>query len=122
MTTNFYSTKVCHSKAEIKCIAEKTVGQDNSIWHAESRLRVTASNIGTIVKRRENTNPCRLVHQLLYRYRFVTEHTDYGKKEESSSVKDSKTLKCNEGLMVKKEGIIVSHTHPYLAGSPDGKL
>ena len=117
---NFYSTKVCYSKAKIKCIAEKTVGQDNSIWHAERRLRVTASNIGTIVKRRKNTNPCRLVHQLLYRSRFVTEHTDYGKKEESRSISDYETLKCNEGLTVKKEGIIVSHTYPYLAGSPDG--
>ena len=81
---------------------------------------MTASNIGAIVKRRKNTNPCRLVHQLLYRSRFVTEHTNYGKKEESSSIRDYETLKCNEELTVKKEGIIVSHTYPYLAGSPDG--
>ena len=101
-------------------LANETIEQNNSTWHGERRIRLTASNFGKSIKHRQTSKPSVIVNQLLYKPKFITDHTKYGREEENESIKEYENLKCNEKVSVKKQGLIISQKFSFLAASPDG--
>ena len=66
----FYTNKVDVSETKAQEIEiasrQQSVGVDSTIWHAERRLRLTASNFEKVMSRKTTTNVAPLVKSLLY--------------------------------------------------------
>ena len=71
LMSEFYVAKVKVTESQANAITLNTIGQgssDDSLykWLAERRCRITASNAGSIAKRRPTTKVSSTVKQLLY--------------------------------------------------------
>lgn len=97
----------------------QTRGQtDNELWFKERKFRITASNFGLIVKRRESSKWSKLVDTFLYENKnFETSATRYGKNNEQKAIKayEEKT-----GEEVTECGLFVDLKYGFLGASPDG--
>lgn len=101
-------------------IVKATVGQfDNTLFKMERANRLTASQFGSVIKRRDHT-PCHaLVKSTLYLSNFTNEATEYGKINESVAIS---LLEDQLGVKVNPCGIFIDLTHPFLGASPDGNV
>ena len=73
-------------------------------------------------KRKSKTPVHNLVKKLLYCNFTGNECTKYGLQEEENAILEYKLFKSKENINVevKKSGLVVSETHQFLGGSPDG--
>ncbi|KAF2879117.1 hypothetical protein ILUMI_27056, partial [Ignelater luminosus] len=99
-------------------ISVDTVGQfDNPLYLTERMHRLTASNFGAIVKRRDSTSCDALVKSILSPRQFSTSATEYGKQNESVAIsKYSDIIK----QPIRPSGIFIDTKSAFLAASPDG--
>lgn len=78
---------------------------------------LTASNFGSVVKRREQT-PCHnLVKRLLYSRELSTAAVLFGRVHEKNAIEDYEKL---TGVTVEPCGLFISKETPFLGASPDG--
>ena len=120
----FYQREVVLS-AERKDYVELNTRQqaDDSLWHQQRRLRVTASNFGKVAKRRPTTPVGNLVRSLLYGKSFSTEATRWGSTHESNAKKqylDHLRAEGHTDISIEDSGLFISEDDPCLACSPDG--
>ncbi|CAG9771359.1 unnamed protein product [Ceutorhynchus assimilis] len=99
-------------------IATETIGQfSNSKYLTEKMFRLTASNFGAVIKRKEHT-PCdNLVKRLLSRKPFSTPSTAYGKNNEAVAIN---IFSEKTGKNVDPAGLYIDLLDGFLAASPDG--
>ena len=112
--------------ADLSSLVERaTRGQGyNPNWKLVRNHLITASNFGTVVKRKVTTKPENLV-ALLCGYKKVckTRAMMYGNKYESKARKEymkQHMKECCNKVTIKIPGVIVSTTWPYLGASLDG--
>ncbi|KAK4880364.1 hypothetical protein RN001_008510 [Aquatica leii] len=99
-------------------IEKETRGQHENIkWREIRQNCLTASNFGTVIKRRPSTHCHNLVKRLLYGKELNTASIIYGRTHECEAIKKYETVK---GVKVTRCGIFVDIDYPYLAASPDG--
>ncbi|KAJ8928841.1 hypothetical protein NQ314_018538 [Rhamnusium bicolor] len=92
---------------EIMEIERNTQGQSaNPAWKQEHAFRLTASNFGSVCKRRSNTPPNKLVKQLLYGRFFGNAATRYGSEHEAIAIEDFQEL---TGFQVETCGIFIGN-------------
>ena len=87
------------------------------------KLRITASNTGTIAKMRNSTSKSKKVQQLLYTNFRGNEATRHGIEKEDDTRDMYIANQRRNGhpeLTVKPSGLCISLTNPWLAASPDG--
>lgn len=111
---NRVSTPECLQEIE-----EKTRGQHDSHYWRELRTDyLTASNFGSVVKRKLKT-PCHnLVKNLLYRAKELnTPGIIYGRLNEKKAIEK---YEMTTGVSVKRCGFFIDPDHPFLGASPDG--
>ncbi|XP_063240064.1 uncharacterized protein LOC134540920 [Bacillus rossius redtenbacheri] len=99
-------------------IAIQTKDQADCIsWHELRRVRLTASNFGTVCRRKESTPCANLVKNLLYKPSVNTKATEYGRRNEHVAIKRFEAL---TGLDVEKRGLYIDVENGFLGASPDG--
>ena len=91
-------------------------------WHDMRAQRLTSSHFGDVYKRLATTLPDRLVNTILYSPFIGNEHTRWGKTHEPAARRayEHNSQKDHPGLKVRKSGLVLHPTLPYLATSPDG--
>ena len=123
----YYFANVKVSEAACEELKLRTADQgkcDNSlqVWLAERRKRITASNIGSIAKRRASTKVNSTVKKLLYSKFEGNTATKWGNlQEESTNTKYlEEKQKTSSHITTCKSGLVISLDNPWLAASPDG--
>ena len=123
----FYIAKVKITESQGEAIKRDTIGQgsnDDSLykWLAERRYRITASNAGSIAKRKATTKVASAVKQLLYSKFTGNTATRWGILQENSTKEQYLEHKKKESpdISAIPTGLVVSIEHPWLAASPDG--
>ena len=120
----YYKANVSITRAKAKDIEVMTRQQGTSecsanIWLAERRKRITASNVGTIAKRRSSTKVANTVKQLLYTTFRGNAATRWGTLQEP--VSRTRYIQPKSSVSsIKDSGLVVSSDYPWLAASPDG--
>ena len=111
--------KVCIE--EINSIEEDTKNQGDDPtgrWYLLQRCRLTSSNFGVVCKRRESTPVSKLVKSLLYHSSsLAVSSLRWGIENENNARRSYADEMAKIG--VKKVGLIISHSKPYLACSLD---
>ena len=103
---------------ELQRIAIQTIDQENEMWFAERRKRVTASNFGLVCKMRASTNRKGKVFNALYKTKSTSSKAlVYGKMMESVA-RDAYTNYTRNTVI--QHGLVISDKYPFLGCSPDG--
>lgn len=112
--TEFISSITLSEDSKKKLELETRNQSNNQKWFVERRKRLTASNFGKICKMRPYTS-CKIsVHDIIYG--SVTTHaTEYGKITEQIAVQ---ALQEKINKTIKKCGLFIDRTIPYLAATP----
>lgn len=120
----FHRREVEVSQSQRDYIEQHTLRQsEDSLWHHQRRLRLTASNFGKVVKRRSTTAVGNLVKSLLYSKGLSTEATRWGINHEDEAKRQYLEHLCMNGhpdTCIKDSGLVVDPQSPSLACSPDG--
>lgn len=105
---------------ELEEIEKRTREQYNSIEWLDTRKKIlTASNFGTICKRRATTSCQCLVKSLVSPKNFISSPTEWGKSNEANAIRQlSDTLK----IEIINCGLFISAQYPYLGATPDGLI
>ena len=127
LISEFYTAKVKVTESQGNAITLDTIGQgsnDDSMykWLAERRCRITASNTGSIAKRRSTTKVASTLKQLLYTKFTGNTATRWGILQERSTNEQYLKSKQKESpnISTTSTGLVISINHPWLAASPDG--
>ncbi|KAJ8973884.1 hypothetical protein NQ317_019297 [Molorchus minor] len=105
---------------QIRNTERETVGQwENPLYQAVRKNRLTASNFGTVIKRRSSTKPDNLVKTILGINYAQSEAINYGKIKESVALQ--RFAASRPQAKIQTSGIFIDETYGYLAASPDGK-
>ncbi|KAJ8977899.1 hypothetical protein NQ317_012400 [Molorchus minor] len=106
---------------QIRNTERETVGEweKNPLYQAVRENRLTASNCGTVIKRRSSTKPDNLVKTLMGINYAQSEAINYVKIKES--VAFQRFAVSRPQAKIQKSGIFIDETYGYLAASPDGK-
>ncbi|KAJ8976858.1 hypothetical protein NQ317_012983 [Molorchus minor] len=106
---------------QIRNTERETVGEweKNPLYQAVRENRLTASNCGTVIKRRSSTKPDNLVKTLMGINYAQSEAINYVKIKES--VAFQRFAASRPQAKIQKSGIFIDETYGYLAASPDGK-
>lgn len=102
------------SEDEMKKLRQN-MAESTKRWHEERKLRITASNFGSVMSLRDST-PCvnRVAALVHYDENYTSKEMDYGKKNEAAAIKlfTSKT-----GKPVEPIGLVIDRNLNYLAAS-----
>ncbi|XP_063222664.1 uncharacterized protein LOC134531069 [Bacillus rossius redtenbacheri] len=106
------------SKEKRDCVEIATRGQhDNEKWYEYRMNRLTASNFGTVILRRDYT-PCHnLVRNLLFPKELNTASVMYGRVHEPEALS---RYSSEKGVVVNRCGLFIYENLPFLAATPDG--
>ena len=108
------------TEEEIRQVEEKTRGQaTNKAWAQERCKRVQSSQFGRICKATAATDMAKLSYSMTRHTPITSDALKHGRKYESVAIKK---FEVENSVKVEECGIVVSHSHPYLACSPDGKM
>ena len=111
------SNMISLSKEDISSLEKRTRGQAHSKeWSEERRVRLTASSAGRICRAR-SADLTNLASHLYEQPPLKTAAVMWGRKTEGKALA---AYSNKTGIPVKKAGLFVSLTEPYLAASPDG--
>ena len=120
----FHKREVNITQQQRSYIEQHTKNQsEDSLWHHQRKLRLTASNFGRVVKRRPTTPVGNLVKSLLYPKPFSTEATCWGTQHEDDAKKQYLEHLQSSGCRaasIKESGLVIDNDCPSLACSPDG--
>ncbi|KAJ8973665.1 hypothetical protein NQ317_014217 [Molorchus minor] len=92
---------------------------ESTIPSSKRETRLTASNCGTVIKRRSSTKPDNLVKTIM--------GINYAQSEIAHNLNKKNPLRSKDlqhrdhKQKYKKSGIFIDETYGYLAASPDGK-
>ena len=118
--SRFLKDNVIISTEQIANIEKNTRNQSScDLWKKERRVRLTASNFGSIVNRNPNLPIHKIIKNLLYTTFRGNYHTKNGLKEEIVTKQEYKKLKS---VNVMDIGFIISETDNFLGASADGKV
>ncbi|XP_028416374.1 uncharacterized protein LOC114540378 [Dendronephthya gigantea] len=113
------------SKEQIQNIECNTRGQsDDELWYQERRIRLTASNFGSVLKRRESIHPKTILNKQFNSNctKSVPKACLWGQNKEEIAIKEY-IEKCNQNNNLIKAcvscGFIVNGQVPWLGASPD---
>ena len=109
------------SEDDVSRFEEQTRIQSASkLWHKLRKGRITASNVGAVVKRRKE-DVTKFIGQLTSTRNVQTQAMKKGlAREPMAAMKYSDT--CNQVVNVYPCGIVISVVSPWLAASPDRKV
>ena len=122
----FVQEMLLKTEEQIISIECNTRGQsDNNLWFEERRLRLTASNFGLVLKRRESIFPKSILTKQFTLVNSTTETPKpclSGQSNEQNAI--TKYLeKCNHDEQCIKAcvqcGLVVNAEAPWLRGNPD---
>ena len=123
----YYLVNVKVSEAVCEDLKIRTAEQgknDNSlqVWLTERWKRITASNVGSIAKRRPTTKVNSMVKKLLYTNFEGNTATKWGiLQEETTNSKYLEAMrKSSPDITTNQSGLVISLANPWLAASPDG--
>lgn len=102
------------AKQEISSIEERTRSQYNCL---EWLKILTASNFGTICRRKATTFCSPLVKSLLSANYIRSASMDWGKNHEAKALED---LEKFAKIKIKKCGLFLNEEYPFLGATPDG--
>ena len=126
MKQSFFTTKVAVSHEEAKPIEMNTLAQSGSeLWMKERKMRITASQVGGILKMKKSTKKGNKVKSILYSTFRGNEVTRYGTNMEETSRQEYVMYQQQHGhpgLTVHHTGLVISTAHPWLAASPDDRV
>ncbi|XP_063234908.1 uncharacterized protein LOC134537900 isoform X3 [Bacillus rossius redtenbacheri] len=106
------------TKEKIDSIEIATRGQhDSEKWHEYRLNRLTASNFGTVINRRDNTSCHNFVRNLLFPREFNSLSVMYGRVHEPEALLKYSVAK---GVTVNPCGLFICGDQPFLAATPDG--
>lgn len=110
----FYSkwVQTCE-RARVKLMQE-TTQQTGVLWQASRKLRLTASTLSK-VPRKKDTLPDKFVKSCLFSHFRGNKATNHGKRYEPVA---RKVFEEQCGVSVVQCGTVVSETHPFLSASP----
>lgn len=102
------------SQVELQKLREKMT-ESTKMWHRERKLRITASNFGSVMSLRDST-PCvkRVADLVYYKEDKSNQYFDYGKENEP---KARKLFSSKTGKRVSLRGLCIDKDHNYLAAS-----
>jgi hypothetical protein len=108
-----------------KCenITKNTIQQSQpGLWHSERKARITASNVGSIVRRNPSLPIEFFFRNMLYSSFNGNHHTRTGILQENTTIEENKLKKVeeNENVCVNPCGLVIHPTYTYLDASPDG--
>ena len=92
-------------------------------WDVFQAGRITASKVHDVLTRRNATDPKNLTCRVLgYGGHFTTPATQWGldTEAEALAVYETTMLPFHPEVSVKRMGLLLSQTYPYLCASPDG--
>ena len=126
----FYNTQIAVNEEKATLVQLNTMhhGEDDNkyvAWLTERRKRITSSNVKDVYKRRPTTPVTPLVHKFLYSTFRGNATTRWGLDNEESSVPIylawlREVRQSVDATINNKCGLVISHTHPWLAATPDG--
>lgn len=100
-------------------IERETINQsDSSKWHDIRRIRITASNFGSVCRARNFSSYKNKVKQVLYN-NCNTTAMQFGKMNENTA---KKQLESQINKQILPCGIFIDKSDPCLAASPDGLI
>ncbi|KAK6191028.1 hypothetical protein SNE40_002778 [Patella caerulea] len=120
-----YFSRLKVNTFDCKAIERETRGQsNNNDWHIAGLGWLTASNFGTICKRKVNTPPECFVKTLM---KYDVEDYDgpsvcWGRSHERAARRtyESYQKKKHENFACNESGLCVNEHYPHLGASPDG--
>ncbi|KAJ8979787.1 hypothetical protein NQ317_007697 [Molorchus minor] len=92
---------------------------ESTIPSSKRETRLTASNCGTVIKRRSSTKPDNLVKTIMGINYAQSEAINYDKIKESVALQ--RFAASRPQAKIQKSGIFIDETYGYLAAFPDGK-
>ena len=102
-------------------LEKKTLLQSLSFaWYEERKKRLTASNFGLLIKRRQGIYP-KAILQKLKNKKFKSVACEWGKDNENRAINSYECASSTDSA-VEKAGLIVNPKWPWLGASPDGIL
>lgn len=108
------------TKHQQKEIMQASIGQfENPRFLSERMHRLTASQFGAVIKRKEWISCDPLVKRILDRKSFFSPATAYGKANEAVAIS---FFEETTGKKVNPSGLFVDLEYGFLGASPDGKL
>ena len=104
-------------------IEKKTrLQSEEMMWYQQRRLRLTASNFGTVAKRRSTTPVANLVKSLLYSKPVNSKPIRWGKNHEVDAEMSyiAYLKQVYTDVSIQHSGLVINCNNPCLACSPDG--
>lgn len=114
--SDFYSKWVNIKEPVRLRLMELTRQQTGKLWEASRKLRLTASNVSK-VPRKKDTPPDNFVKSCLFSQFRGNKATSHGQRFEPVA---RRMFENQNGVHVERCGTVVSATHPFLSASPDG--
>ena len=90
---------------------------ESGLWYEQRRIRLTASNFGTVAKRHSTTLSAPLVKRLLYSKHKSTPAMRWGQEHEQDA-QEAYNSSCTS-ITVTKSGLMIDKDNGWLACSPD---
>ena len=107
--------------SDIQRIELQTVGQScNRQWFTERRKRLTASNFGAVINRRQNVHPTSLLKRLFSDSKFSSAACDWGSQNEKNALNKYCEKLGLESNLIENTSLIINPKWPWLGASPDG--
>ncbi|XP_069133552.1 uncharacterized protein [Argopecten irradians] len=105
---------------KIECMTRKQAESD--IWRAARHVRITSSNFGKVIKRKQTSERDSLLKDLCGYREVSSKYLDFGRKHEAAARRTYLHQMKNDhpGLCVQQSGLIVNPKYPHLGASPDG--
>lgn len=115
----FFHEKINLNAQESKVVEKKTINQNNSLWHGERKIRLTASNFHRVVSRKGN------FHELSVKLLQSPDLSHipavkYGKESEEKVKRH--LIEEFPQHKFRNVGFVINPKFPFLGASPDGLL
>lgn len=115
---DFYKKEIVRSRKEIIQLCCDTIEQSKcNKWFQIRNLRISASKNVHEIKTRKKKPVEKLVIEMLYPKKINTPALRYGTENEPNAIKEYERL---YSMCVKKSGVIICETQPWLCVSLDG--
>ena len=114
-----YKESLNVSPAERQKIERTTLEQANDqSWFELRKSRLTASNFGTVARRRHATPVAKLVRNLLYDVPREARSLQWGRDHEEDA-RQAYSRKSGPTMILTRSGLVIHPEHGWLACSPD---
>ena len=122
-TFQTFQESITLSENDVNYVESKTRKQQKSAcWFVARKDRITASQFGEVIKRRDLNKPEGLIKSVLGYNKFTSESVRWGQSHEAAArrfyLNDVKGK--HDGVTVTECGFITSINYPHLGASPDG--